>query len=451
MRLDPPRRPPAIRSSDARRRLRGRRDARPGISRGTVYRTLDTLARLRLIVRVSHPGSAARYDGHTERHHHLVCEECGAIRDLEDAGLDALEIPRTRRDRVPGARLLRLLPRSLLPVRRALRLVQEIQAELTRNKKEIVMNTRFPMLAVALVITSAGLFASPQDPPPKGKTSYAPVDQTEPFECGPRAHEPGEGRHHEEAQGAARGALRPRRQAGRRASRCRAARPCRTACARSSPAGATWDALGAMTPERDPRARTSSRRASCRCRTRTTPRAGCSSRSSTSTRSRSRTARDLDALRPRLRPARPLPARVPAADLPDDAPRPRRRLAGQARHDRQLLRAVQRHPEPEAARGPAPARDAVPAAAVQPDRRPPHRAAEPRRDLLRLPRRTATRTAATHLVGDIRPQEFRHRIDTPSPARREHPAPLRLAARAEDASRTSPSSSSAPPTSTATR
>ena len=34
-----------------------------------------------------------------------------------------------------------------------------------------------------------------------------------------------------------------------------------------------------------------------------------------------------DALRPRLRPARPLPARVPAADLPDDAARPGRRVA----------------------------------------------------------------------------------------------------------------------------
>ena len=40
--------------------------------------------------------------------------------------------------------------------------------------------------------------------------------------------------------------------------------------------------------------------------------------------------------------------------------------------------------------------------------------------------------AATHLVGDIRPQELRHRIDTPVAARREHPAALRLAARAED-------------------
>jgi cytochrome c peroxidase len=45
------------------------------------------------------------------------------------------------------------------------------------------MRTRFPMLAFALVVTSAGLFASPQDPPPKGKTSYMPVDQTEPFEA----------------------------------------------------------------------------------------------------------------------------------------------------------------------------------------------------------------------------------------------------------------------------
>ena len=54
------------------------------------------------------------------------------------------------------------------------------------------------------------------------------------------------------------------------------------------------------------------------------------------------------ALRPRLRPARSLPARVPAADLPDHAARPRRRLEGQARHHRQLRGAVQGHAESEA-------------------------------------------------------------------------------------------------------
>lgn len=66
----------------------------PGISRGTVYRTLDTLAELGLIVRVSHPGSIYRYDAYAARHHHLVCEKCGAMRDLTDPGLDAIKVPK---------------------------------------------------------------------------------------------------------------------------------------------------------------------------------------------------------------------------------------------------------------------------------------------------------------------------------------------------------------------
>lgn len=69
----------------------------PGIARGTVYRTLDTLVDLGLLVRVHHPGSAARYDARLERHHHLVCEACGAIRDLEDRRLDRLALPDTRK------------------------------------------------------------------------------------------------------------------------------------------------------------------------------------------------------------------------------------------------------------------------------------------------------------------------------------------------------------------
>lgn len=71
-------------------------EAVPGIARGTVYRTLDTLVELGLLVRVHHPGSAARYDARLERHHHLVCEACGATRDLDDQDLDRLAIPDTR-------------------------------------------------------------------------------------------------------------------------------------------------------------------------------------------------------------------------------------------------------------------------------------------------------------------------------------------------------------------
>ena len=87
---------------------------------------------------------------------------------------------------------------------------------------------------------------------------------------------------------------------------------------------------------------------------------------------------------------------------------------GQAGHDRQLLRAVQRHPEPEAARGPAAAGHAVPAAAVQPDRRPPQPSGRSRGVACFDCHVNGHTNGATHLVGDIRPQEFRHRIDTPS-------------------------------------
>ena len=65
----------------------------PGISKATAYRTLDTLVELGLVVRVSHPGSVARYDAKTFRHHHLVCDACGAVADLESAALDRVALP----------------------------------------------------------------------------------------------------------------------------------------------------------------------------------------------------------------------------------------------------------------------------------------------------------------------------------------------------------------------
>ena len=155
-------------------------------------------------------------------------------------------------------------------------------------------------------------------------------------------------------------------------------------------------------------------RASCRCRTRTIPKAAWSSRKFAHRRDQEAGGARPHALRSRLRPAGPPPAGVPGADLPDHAARPRRRVAGQAGHDRELLRAVQRHPEPEAARRAAPAGHAVPAAAVQPDRGPPHRAGRAAASPASTATPTATPTPPPTWSGDIRPQEFRHRIDTPS-------------------------------------
>jgi Fur family peroxide stress response transcriptional regulator len=64
-----------------------------GLSRATVYRTLETLVELGLAARICHPGSSARYDGKTWRHHHLICDGCGTVLDVE---LPRLELPAPR-------------------------------------------------------------------------------------------------------------------------------------------------------------------------------------------------------------------------------------------------------------------------------------------------------------------------------------------------------------------
>jgi Fur family peroxide stress response transcriptional regulator len=68
----------------------------PGLSRTTVYRVLDTLVDTGFVRRVHHAGGVTRFDPTTERHHHLVCEACGRLVDLEDAAVPALRLPEAR-------------------------------------------------------------------------------------------------------------------------------------------------------------------------------------------------------------------------------------------------------------------------------------------------------------------------------------------------------------------
>jgi len=67
----------------------------PGVSRATVYRALESLARIGVVVKASHAGRAVRYDGRTETHHHMVCLRCDAVIDFTDERLDALPVPDT--------------------------------------------------------------------------------------------------------------------------------------------------------------------------------------------------------------------------------------------------------------------------------------------------------------------------------------------------------------------
>jgi len=64
----------------------------PHVNISTVYRTLELLKRLGLVTETDLGGGRVRYHpadkGH---HHHLVCQECGAIIDLDEAVLYPLE------------------------------------------------------------------------------------------------------------------------------------------------------------------------------------------------------------------------------------------------------------------------------------------------------------------------------------------------------------------------
>jgi Fur family ferric uptake transcriptional regulator len=69
-------------------------DAHAGISRSTVYRTLDTLKQMQLVSELdSHSGTATFEwtDREEPRHHHLVCRGCGGTVELELPALAAIE------------------------------------------------------------------------------------------------------------------------------------------------------------------------------------------------------------------------------------------------------------------------------------------------------------------------------------------------------------------------
>ncbi|MFT9213392.1 MAG: Fur family transcriptional regulator [Liquorilactobacillus ghanensis] len=69
------------------------KEAEPDIGLATVYRTLEVLAELRIVNRVSFEDGITRYDLRTEDsghfHHHLLCQVCGRVEEIhEDLLLD---------------------------------------------------------------------------------------------------------------------------------------------------------------------------------------------------------------------------------------------------------------------------------------------------------------------------------------------------------------------------
>jgi Fe2+ or Zn2+ uptake regulation protein len=65
----------------------------PGVSLGTIYRTLDILREIGLVQIFTFGGIAARYEATIEKHHHMLCSTC---RSLVNVRADALaEIAQT--------------------------------------------------------------------------------------------------------------------------------------------------------------------------------------------------------------------------------------------------------------------------------------------------------------------------------------------------------------------
>jgi Fe2+ or Zn2+ uptake regulation protein len=70
--------------------LHALRRARRPVSIATLYQNLRTLSAHGLLKRFAGPDGVMRYDINPGAHHHLVCERCGRIADVEIAGEQAV-------------------------------------------------------------------------------------------------------------------------------------------------------------------------------------------------------------------------------------------------------------------------------------------------------------------------------------------------------------------------
>jgi Fur family peroxide stress response transcriptional regulator len=62
----------------------------PGVSLATVYRNLRLFVEAGMARELTLGGSNSRWDGNTERHHHLLCNACGRVSDFFSEELDTV-------------------------------------------------------------------------------------------------------------------------------------------------------------------------------------------------------------------------------------------------------------------------------------------------------------------------------------------------------------------------
>lgn len=83
----------------------------PRISLGTVYRNLDILCSQGLARRIETSGGGNRFDATVDDHVHIICTNCGIVRDVEtDPGVSPENLVNTEKKvesgfRITGARI----------------------------------------------------------------------------------------------------------------------------------------------------------------------------------------------------------------------------------------------------------------------------------------------------------------------------------------------------------
>jgi Fur family transcriptional regulator, stress-responsive regulator len=78
--------------------LAAARRHQPALSQATAYNTLNDLVALGEVTQVRVADGNVRFDPKVgPNHHHLVCDDCGLIYDVDPRGVEGLFLPRAQR------------------------------------------------------------------------------------------------------------------------------------------------------------------------------------------------------------------------------------------------------------------------------------------------------------------------------------------------------------------
>ncbi len=66
--------------------------AMPGISLRTIYQTLTDLTSMGELRALDVGSGATRFDPNIDDHHHVICDNCGDVRDVYVSGVESLQV-----------------------------------------------------------------------------------------------------------------------------------------------------------------------------------------------------------------------------------------------------------------------------------------------------------------------------------------------------------------------